>query len=271
MKPVGIFTFYNTYKDLTFDCVNSVRHFHPDVPVHVYDWDECKKVMAESGCIPQTLFAELGRRLALDYKTVIHIDGDSLVTAPINRAFDGWWDVAGVRNNNDLGRGQHYKTSYTRTNRLTGDPIPVDSYCNCGFFAVKNPAFWADWAKANKRYGEQSRLGEQDTFNDLVWSGKYQAMLLDPRGSEEYWGTSNQWGEQHLESWKRLRIEPLGEHPRICLDGPMSRPGDEQVKRVRILHLAAGQFEGKEQGWDHPWVRRQVPPGVMEYLDELRA
>ena len=262
---VIVTTWVKDYLQAARDMQHSFQHFHPDIPFHLFDWEACQTQLVEDE-LPGLGFigAAFGRKLARQgYHTVIHIDGDIIVTAPLTRLFTEAYDVAGVRALPDQGLPDGSK--YRRMNRLTGDNLTVSGELNAGFYAAQGVEFWEHWVENNRKYGQKMPLVEQDTLNDLFWSGRYKALLLDPVDCQEYWGTATKWGKAlghgnemgFLESWRELHMK-----------------GDElhlNGKRVHMLHTAGGDWKDKHLGFDAPIVREKFSPEVWEYLSHLRG
>jgi hypothetical protein len=275
--PVA-YTWVKDYVDMAIDMQMSFHTFHKNIPLHIFSWKECLDVMQAYRVPASQLFAPLGQVLARQgFDCVMHIDADSLVTGSLERAFNTDADVAGVRANPDQGVAPNF-AKYTRINRLTGEYNRTDREMNCGFFVVREPAFWEAWIESNRKYAGQVYSGEQDTWNDLALSGQYSCELLDPREGDEYWGTASQWGP-YLDSWKLLWLEGTspalkGTPPvpgvapqdtwRLMLNSALGRP-----KQVRVLHLAGEQWQDKHLGFQHPRVRGVIPLRVQDYLEGL--
>lgn len=268
MKKAVAFTWVKDYRQMAEDCAKSFNHFHPDVEFRIFDWEHCQRIMKEVHCTSQFLFAPLARELLEEFDVAVHVDSDILVTAPLTRALQGSFDVAGVRALPDEGLPD--KSTFRRMNRINGEYIRTDSELNAGFFAVTSKRFVDEWIASNARYGMKMPLVEQDTLNDLFWSGRFDTLLLDPTDFCEFWGTGTKFGsclgakdeEGFLESWKGLRLE--GAEIRL-------RNAQGKDKLVRMLHMAGGQWKDKELGFDAPYVKSVFAPEVWARLIELRG
>jgi hypothetical protein len=291
------YTWVRDYRQMAEDMRTSFHHFHPDVPLCIFDWEQCQMIMEKYSCTSSFLYAPLGKELATGSNVVIHIDADIIVTGPLDRLFDEAYDVAGVRALPDQGLPDGSK--YRRQNRLTGDHLTTDTELNAGFFAVRDPSFWDAWIALNKQYGTKMRLGEQDTLNDLFHSGRYRSLLLDPINCNELWGTATKWGKalghgndmEFLESWRNLflkthseRKDAAGERilydePQLMMEVPgkkvgasyIAPPQPRSLKRVHMLHTAGGDWKDKQLGFDSLTVREKLSPEVWAYLQNVRG
>ena len=83
---------------------NSIKYFHPEIDHIVYDTKMTRDIerehpwmkniwMMSPTCLPH----------ADDYDMVIHLDGDAVVTGPLDEMINSTADVIGVRNNNSFG------------------------------------------------------------------------------------------------------------------------------------------------------------------------
>lgn len=283
------YTWVRDYRQMAEDMRKSFHHFHPDVPLCIFEWEQCEQIMEKYSCTAGFLFAPLGRELALQGNTVIHIDADIIVTGPLDRVLNEAYDVAGVRALPDQGLPDG--SQYRRQNRLTGDHLTVQGELNAGFFAVRGTQFWDAWIDLNRKYGTKMRLGEQDTLNDLFYSGRYHSLLLDPVESSELWGTATKWGKalghgndmEFLASWRELYLKTHSERkdtqgergkydePRLMMKvpGPKGAPG--AMKRVHMLHTAGGDWKDKHLGFDSQTVREKLSFEVWEYLQNVRG
>lgn len=265
-EKVGVFTFVKDYHDMARKCRQSFWHFHPHVPFHIYDWDKSIQICKEEDTSIEFLFAHIGRRMHKEgYEHVVHLDGDIIVTAPLTELLYSQAEVTGTRAAPD--QGFDGGSELLRANVLTGDPIASLEELNAGVFGVRNPLFWEDWIASNRRYGKSMPLREQDTFNDLFWSGRYDHLLLDPPESPNYWNTATKWGgdcgiggvDGFLDSWRGL----------VCRDDALWLRSEASgvEKRVRLLHMAGGSWPNKELGFEHPEVAAKFSPEVRSFLD----
>ena len=116
MKAIA-YTWVRDYRQMAEDMRTSFHHFHPDVPLCIFDWEQCQMIMEKYSCTSSFLYAPLGKELATGDNLVIHIDADIIVTGPLDRLFSEAYDVAGVRAFPDIGRAD--SATYRRQNRLS--------------------------------------------------------------------------------------------------------------------------------------------------------
>ena len=289
-KSAIVYAFAKDYKKMARDCRESFWHFHPNVEFRIYDWADAMRICREDGKPCEYYFTHIGKKVHKEgYRTVVHIDGDILVTAPLTRLIypPAGIDIVGTRGASDLGVGE---LDYIRGNTLSGEPIGVFEECNAGVFSVTNPAVWDTWEDCNRRYGLKMPMVEQDSFNDIFWSGRYSVEFLDPPSSGEFWNTATKWGDDnglggsagYLDSWRGLYVAQdidvfdeggyvsgAGELPlALWLRSPVP---PHTPKRVRLLHMAGGQWPNKEAGFDAPDIREKFSPEGWAYLKKVRS
>lgn len=211
--------------------ISSTSYFHPDIDHFVYDdiataaikkkmpWMWGRWMMA-STCID----------LASVYDLVVHLDGDCIITAPLDEILEGNYDVAGTRNNNDHGKaGMHPSITF-------GD-IPVYGFLNAGLVASTRKEFWKDWNNLNHEWDSSESYGptgggENDSLNIIFHSGKYKSKILDPYGSNISYGVNNVWGTKtNWDSWSEIYVK----NNRLYLDSPLGYP-----VMIKVLHVAGG-------------------------------
>ena len=116
----------------------------------------------------------------------------------------GDYKVAGVRNNNDFGKAG--ALAYP----LEPDGTDPFTYINAGLVVSTNANFWTDWINLNNEKALKCRMAEQDTLNEIFYSGKYKNKLLDPVDSDVYYGTATQYGVgSNWESWKYIKKKKM--------------------------------------------------------------
>ena len=204
----------------------SCKYFHPDIQIEYMDHVVLAKFKKDNNISQHTLSASIGIELLKKYDRVIHIDADSIVTAPLTEALELDYDFAAVKNNNHYGKAG-FCGAFSRTNKLTGKFISIGDYLNTGFHAATNLEFMKDWELHGIKYADEQLLLDQDVMNDIFYSGKYNCVVLDPTDSPYYYGVSNTWGtNNHYDSWRIMTVEDN----KLMLD-------DRQVK---VLHAAGG-------------------------------
>ena len=207
--------------------INSCKKFHPDIPfIHINEY-MVETILKEKNIKVQLLLPFVGEMLSEQYDLVVHFDADSIVTGKLTELIEEEYDVASVKNNNVFLQGGMCVPGFSRINKLTGKEISIENYCNAGLHACRNIDFWKEWQKCNLEYHDECKLGEQDTMNDVFYSGKYNALVLDTFDKPYYYGVANSWGqESHYTSWKEIMLK------------------DDLLylykKQIKVLHAAGG-------------------------------
>jgi hypothetical protein len=256
---------------------NSFKHFHSDIDFFVFDTkmtEEAKEKdpwlnpvwMMPPSCLP---FVD-------DYDMVVHIDGDCVVTGPLNELFESTEDLIGVRNNNSFNKaGSHKGITIAHLPPYgQGHLIPVQNFINAGLVASNNKEFWYEWHELNKEaYRIKTEVNpyfhglgdEQDTLNQIFHSGKYTTKIIDSMGTKLSYGVSNTWGnETHWDSWKNFYIE----NDVLYLNDPV----DNSKMVVKVLHQAGGSLAAnlnKSNNGLRNWFKTVLPKEVNEYINKL--
>ena len=228
---------------------NSLKHFHPEVPLHIYGDAEIAEFR---NIYPWLQWASMDPvlcgKLAEEYDMVVHIDADSIITGTLDELLLGDFDIAGVRNNNDIGLASG--CGCTLGNHIPGIDAATQ-YLNAGLVAVKNKEFWVEFLSRNAVMANEA-FGEQDIWNKLFWGGKYKNKVLDPKEANVYYGVSAQLckpGYPMQECWSRMYMEKSN----LCFNG----------KVVKIIHNAGGFGLPKLQ------YQTWVTPEVKDFLDTI--
>ena len=215
--------------------ISSFSKFHPDISLKIFRQAEINQTFAENPWINWDLAkATFGKKLASDYKLVVNLDADQIVTGELNEIFKEEWEIASVMNNNE------YDLKATRFN------VPWQCYVNAGLIASRNKDFWDLWEKETMRYGMTTGFREQDVLNDIFWSGRYTYRVLDALDQNVYYGTSTrgQWDKMYMEGDK------------LMLNN----------KQVKIIHSAGGHYLPKLD-----FEKWNLNPQVLERLNFLAS
>jgi hypothetical protein len=234
---------------------NSFRYFHPDVDIKISGDADIRAVQAKYPWTTWYTFDPVIAEQFFDaYELIVHIDADSIITGPLDELLEGDFELAGVRNNNDVGRT-------TNQWSIMGSPVPpghdmTSQSLNGGLVASRSRAFWDEFREANKALGVtgpyRGNFGEQDVWNRIFWSGRYRVKVLDPKEANVYYGVSQQNGQPGVpieSAWRDLYID----------GGELFCRG----KKVKVIHHASGHFVPKLNY--APWVISEV----KDFLDKI--
>jgi len=189
----------------------SLRRFHPEIPFFRFGSKEiAEQLRAEPRLHWDVMIPIWGKLLAREYDLVVHFDADSIVTGHLTELLSGDFEVAGVRNNDDFGDLQ-----------MSCRNVTADQYLNCGLVAARSVNFWDEWYHENFASAHTYPVAENDVFNQIFYSGRYESRVLDAPNADCY------YGHAALRSrWKEIELRD----DRLYLRG----------KQVKVLHEAGG-------------------------------
>ena len=184
---------------------NSIKHFHPEIDHVIVDSKMTKEIEKEIPWMKNIwMMAPSCLPLANDYDMVIHLDGDAVVTGPLDEMINSTAEIIGVRNNNSLNQaGAHNGITIRHMEPFgNGSDIPLQGFINAGMIAAQGKDFWEDWHDVNSQVADVTNKGyynpgwgdENDTLNQIFHSDKYNSEVIDPIGSGVSYGLSNVWG-----------------------------------------------------------------------------
>jgi len=254
----------NTIENL----INSIKHFHPTIDFYIFNTADTNIEKQKHPWLTHVWMQPPScLRFVDDYEMVIHLDGDTIVTGPLDELLDSNEDIIGVRNMNSAGfAGAH---NWGNKIQLGNIEINAIDFLNAGLVASNNSNFWKEWFVLN-HYAAFSNIknmqDEQATFNYIFHNngGKYTTKILDKVGTGVSYGLSNAWGtgDNHWESWGKLYVKDN----KLCLDDPITNT----TLIVKILHQAGGSVAynlNKKYGGYRNWLRTVVTDEVNKYID----
>jgi len=217
--------------------LNSLKYFHPDIPVIVYNTYKVNKLKEKYSDIDifQTMIPITCLEHVDEYDLIIHIDADSTVVGNLDAVIKGHYTVLGVRNNNDIGYAGN-NPGVTKYNPYMNRIMPMMNFLNCGLIASTDKSFWKRWLDVNREkitYG----VDEQDTYNYILDNKEYDVKIIDSIDENYYYGVSNLGGTHtNWDYWK---------HAYVCNNSIyMNRPTDNTPVEVKIFHVAGGASSG---------------------------
>ena len=261
---------------------NYIKHFHPEIDHVVVDSKMTKEIENEIPWMKNIwMMAPTCLPLANDYDMVIHLDGDAVVTGPLDEMINSTAEVIGVRNNNSLNQAGAHDGITIRHMEPFGDgsDIPLQGFINAGMIAAQGKDFWEDWHDVNSQVADVTNKGfynpgwgdENDTLNQIFHSDKYDSEVIDPTGSGVSYGLSNVWGtgNNHWESWSQIYVKD----DRLYLNDMVKEgwnrvPGDPMC--IKVMHQAGGSIAAelnRSAGGFRNWMKTVVSDEVKDYLE----
>lgn len=232
----------------------SAKFFHPDIPFYRFNKKPHEVSLKYPHALRETMIPISVMDVLDDYDLIVHLDADSTITGPLTEILEADYEVAGVRNNNDMdseGHGRYF----------TLQGIPYDEFLNAGLVASTRKEFWLDWNEWNKEKAHLYAGKENDTLNYLFHSKKYKSKILDPKSAKVFYGIASVWGQiidgkyRTWDSWKRAYIKD----DKLFIDSTES-------KQIKVIHQAGGE----------DWYPKQVYENffsaeVQEYLKKITS
>tara|TARA_R100000908_G_scaffold60507_1_gene37867 strand:- start:354 stop:1229 length:876 start_codon:yes stop_codon:yes gene_type:complete len=263
---------------------NSIKHFHPEIDHVIVDSKMTKEIEKEIPWMKNIwMMAPSCLPLANDYDMVIHLDGDAVVTGPLDEMINSTAEIIGVRNNNSLNQaGAHNGITIRHMEPFgNGSDIPLQGFINAGMIAAQGKDFWEDWHDVNSQVADVTNKGyynpgwgdENDTLNQIFHSDKYNSEVIDPIGSGVSYGLSNVWGtgNNHWESWSQIYVKD----DRLYLND-MIKEGWNMVQGdpmcIKVLHQAGGSIAAelnRSAGGFRNWMKTVVSDEVKDYLEVI--
>ena len=263
---------------------NSIKHFHPEIDHVIVDSKMTKEIEKEIPWMKNIwMMAPSCLPLANDYDMVIHLDGDAVVTGPLDEMINSTAEIIGVRNNNSLNQaGAHNGITIRHMQPFgNGSDIPLQGFINAGMIAAQGKDFWEDWHDVNSQVADVTNKGyynpgwgdENDTLNQIFHSDKYNSEVIDPIGSGVSYGLSNVWGtgNNHWESWSQIYVKD----DRLYLND-MIKEGWNMVQGdpmcIKVLHQAGGSIAAelnRSAGGFRNWMKTVVSDEVKDYLEVI--
>ena len=263
---------------------NSIKHFHPEIDHVVVDSKMTREIEKEIPWMKNIwMMAPSCLPLANDYDMVIHLDGDAVVTGPLDEMINSTAEIIGVRNNNSLNQaGAHNGITIRHMEPFgNGSDIPLQGFINAGMIAAQGKDFWEDWHDVNSQVADVTNKGyynpgwgdENDTLNQIFHSDKYNSEVIDPIGSGVSYGLSNVWGtgNNHWESWSQIYVKD----DRLYLND-MIKEGWNMVQGdpmcIKVLHQAGGSIAAelnRSAGGFRNWMKTVVSDEVKDYLEVI--
>jgi hypothetical protein len=219
--------------------LKSLVYFHPEVTIEIANRELVLEGANYGGAYPHVALS-----LSEKYQTITHIDADVIIVDKLDELFDDTTDARGCRNNSDNNRSAMSKG-------LTPVPgISWEKFINVGVHSISSADFIRDWDELTKAHAREYPYGENDTYNIVFYSGKYNTNLLDPIDSNIYYGTSFIEGTRtYWDVWKNIVV--VG-NDHLELNG----------KRIKLLHIAGG-------GAHKPPIRQLVSQNVTNFIASI--
>jgi hypothetical protein len=229
--------FYVDQKEEMERMMKMLGYFHPEVTIEAMNYKDLQRIGITDLAFS---YSKIGRALYNQYNTITHIDADVLIVDKLDELFDDSTDARAGRCNSD--------TNLAGTNiGFAWDGIPWQKYLNSGIHSITGQVFWDAWYAADVDHITSAPLGENGTFNQIFYSGKFRTTLLDPIEQPVHYGTSCQYGTKtHWDSWKEIKV--INDHLEI------------NNKRIKMLHIAGG-------GTHKPELNTLFNPDVLDFIN----
>lgn len=273
MKKIMITTWCtDDWRDINSieNLINSLNYFHPNINFYIFNSSDTiiekqnHPWLNHGWMIPPSCM-----RFVDEYDMVIHLDGDTIITGPLDELIESNEDIIGVRNMNSAGfAGAH---NWGNKIQLGNIEINAIDFLNAGLVASNNSNFWKEWFAMN-HYAAFNNINnmrdEQGILNYIFHNnaGKYTTKILDKVGTNISYGQSNAWGtgNNHWESWSKLYVKDN----QLCLDDPVTNT----TMVIKVLHQAGGfvayNLNVKYKGYRN-WIRSIVSDEVNKYIDNI--
>ena len=263
---------------------NSIKYFHPEIDHVIVDSKMTREIEKEIPWMKNIwMMAPSCLPLADDYDMVIHLDGDAVVTGPLDEMINSTAEIIGVRNNNSLNQaGAHGGITIRHMEPFgNGSDIPLQGFINAGMIAAQGRDFWEDWHDVNSQVADVTNKGyynpgwgdENDTLNQIFHSDKYNSEVIDHIGSGVSYGLSNVWGtgNNHWESWSQIYVKD----DKLYLND-MIKEGWNRVEGdpmcIKVMHQAGGSIAAelnRSAGGFRNWMKTIVSDEVKDYLEVI--
>lgn len=225
--------------------INSLRKFHSEkeIPVEIIGGQMLKDTLVKDTHFFYRATPVIAQQLIDQFETVIKIDADSIITAPINEAWEGKdWDLKLVLNSNPR--------EYKKYPVGVWDIHPIQEYVNCGFVSMRSKPFITQWHKlCYSHHFQNYQFREQDLLNILVHYGDYKCLLLE--NNDQFWGLSSKG------YWLDIKMDG----DKLIL--PKNDEWNKNDRIIKVLHAAGGNNPNK---WN---LNIQFQPEVAKKLNEL--
>jgi lipopolysaccharide biosynthesis glycosyltransferase len=207
----------------------SLNHFHPELELRLFGPNDLARVLPQDPEFFYRATPAIARDLLKDYKTVIKIDADSIITGDISHTWEGEFDVATVNNTNPRDHKKYLEKTGQQVSVWNIHPF---SYQNCGFVVMKSPQFvehW--WALCTSPHFDAYQYKEQDLLNIMIFYGMYGVKFLD--NSDKFHGLVT----------KGYEIDMVLKENKLIL--PANDELNSQDKQVVVWHAGGGNTPNK--------------------------
>lgn len=217
---------YNSYLE---KMRKSFEYFNPGEELIVFgdkEVEEGRKFGYDFG----TFYAWHNEILLKEYKTIIHIDVDNLITDNILDILGGDYDIAAPLNNNTWHHAE------------TGE-VPQNIYLSAGLHVVKSARFNYLWYCLSKYYAKQNYFVENDTMDQAAFWGGFKVRSLGAEPGDPFWGT------ELADKWEEIELI----NDRLYCQG----------RKVKMIHWAGGNIIKLNYRDYH------FKPEVKDWLDKI--
>ena len=244
-KPVVCFTIadHNNVK-WALMLEKSLRKFHTkqELPLEIIAGHILDNALKQDSQFFYRAKPVVASQLIENYEVVIGADAYSIITAPINEAWEGDFDVKLVLNSNPR-EHKAYPVG-------VWDIDPIHEYVNCGFVSMRSKEFVDHWHRLcySPRF-ERYPMREQDFLNIIVHYGNYNCQLLE--NTDQFWGLSSKgyWADIKLDKDKLIL--------------PANDEWNKNDRIIRVIHWGGGNDPNKMN------FNTRFQPEVAKFLNDL--
>jgi len=201
---------------------NSLKKFHPDVPLFRWNDDKIKAYQDQHFFYRATPI--IAKELFRDYDYVVKMDSDTIVTGDLSELWNGDFDVAVVNNSNPR--------EFKAYNYQILDIHPY-AYVNCGLVSMHSERFINHWLNlCFSEHFASYQMREQDLLNIMVHYGDYKVKKMDEGDSFYGLASKGYWSEIELKDDKLFLAK-----------GEEGWP--DKDKWIKAIHFAGGNIPNK--------------------------
>lgn len=178
---IAFFTWItNNYRNSNIDFdsfYKSFKYFHPDIELIVFDDETIFPLFKQKPWLNSTnCKASFAKLLYNDYDLLVNIDSDFYFFDRCEEILSADYDIAACANYNIV---QNVSISQQKINNHIINAVDESSYIQGGLIASTNRSFWDEYEDLSRELSHRLPIYENDVFNIIWHSKKYQTKILD--------------------------------------------------------------------------------------------